>query len=119
MALTQEQTAAKMEECRAIVLQLCSSAGKTFRKMRKDSLIRYSIRNSEVWVVAAAHAKPMRTGYLRRAGSGKFAVSNVDNTSFFRSQEEAKAAAGMFCRSGVNRVAEIAKVELYEYGIGI
>lgn len=113
------KTAAKMEECRAIVLQLCSIAGKTFRKMRKDSLIRYSIRNSEIWVVAAAQAKPMRTGYLRRAGSGKFGISNAGYASFFRSQEEARNAADTFCRSGANRVAEIAKVELYAYGIGI
>ena len=107
-----------MEECRSMVLSLCSSAGSTFRRMRITSLLYYSKRCADVWVIAAAIVKPRRSGYLKKCGSGRFSVSCIADASFWETEESAKKAAAIFCEKE-GRVAEVSKVELYAYGIGI
>lgn len=107
-----------MEECRALVLGLCSGAGSAFRRMRVTSLLYYSKRCADVWVIAAATVKPRRSGYLRKSGRGHFSVSCVADASFWETEESAKEAADIFCETE-GRVAEVSKVELYAYGIGI
>lgn len=108
-----------MDECKAQVLSMCSDAGEAFRTMRKTSL-EYRAKNfSEVWVVPVAAMHPRRYGYLKKAGSNRFSISSVMNGTIFNTEEEAKKAAKLFCRGTDERVAEVAKVELYSYGIGI
>lgn len=111
------KTSAGLEECKAMVLSLCSSAGPVFRKHRTRSLYYRSKHYSDVWVVSAASVFPRRTGYLKRSG-GRFCVSNVENATIFNTQEEADSAARSFRECGPARVAEIANVELYSFGIG-
>lgn len=114
------KAAAETEECRAIVLGLCSRAGKDFRTLRKRSLNYSAKRTADAWVVAAAAIKPgKRTGYLKCSGSGKFSISKVENATIFNSQEKAVEAAMAFREAGEARIAEVAKIELYDYGIGI
>lgn len=110
--------AAGMDECRALVLGLCSSAGSAFRRTRMTSLLYYSKRCADVWVIAAATVKPRHSGYLRKSGKGRFYVSGVSNASIWETEEAAKEAAAIFCEQE-GHVAEVSKVELYAYGIGI
>lgn len=114
----QAEFAVGMDECRSMVLSLCSSAGSTFRRMRITSLLYYSKRCADVWVIAAANVKPRRSGYLKKCGSGRFSVSCVADASIWETEEAAKEAAVIFCEKE-GRVAEVSKVELYAYGIGI
>jgi hypothetical protein len=107
-----------MEECQALVLGLCSGAGSAFRRMRITSLLYYSKRCADVWVIAAATVKPRRSGYLKKSGSGRFSVSCVVDASIWETEKAAKEAAAIFCEKE-GHVAEVSKVELYAYGIGI
>lgn len=110
---------AGIEECKGQVLSMCSDAAKTFRKMRKSSLEYRAKTCADVWVVPAAAMSPRRYGYLKKAGSNRFSISSVMNGTIFNTEEEAKKAAKLFCRATDEHVAEVAKVELYSYGIGM
>ena len=109
---------AAMEQYETEVLNLCSVAGKLFRKNRTVSANHMARSFADVYLIAAANVDFKLIGYLRRAGRGKFSISNINAASTF-TEEEARKAIEIFKSKGPHRIAEMAKVELYSYGIGL
>lgn len=112
-----EKIERETNDCKAVVLSMCSDAGKVFRRSRVRSMEYWAKKYTHVYVVPAGKIEPLRNGYLKKSGS-KWSVSNVYGANIFCTRDAAENAAAAFREQSETNMAEIAKVELHDYGFG-